>query len=76
MIDGETRAVDYADGTITENTRACYPIEYIPNAHISPVWVGTQRILFSLPANAFGVLPPVSKLTAEQAMYHFMDIPR
>ena len=67
-----THEVDYCDVSITENTRAAYPIEYIPNAKIPCVGGHPQNIIL-LTADAFGVLPPVSKLTPEQTMYHFIS---
>ena len=70
--DPQTREVDYADGSITENTRASYPIEYIENAKI-PCVGGHPKNIILLTCDAFGVLPPVSKLTPEQAMYHFIN---
>jgi phosphoenolpyruvate carboxykinase (ATP) len=66
------RRVNYADGSVTENTRAAYPIEYIPNAAI-PCLGGHPRNIVFLTCDAFGVLPPVSRLTPDQAMYHFMS---
>ncbi|MDR0897897.1 MAG: phosphoenolpyruvate carboxykinase (ATP) [Oscillospiraceae bacterium] len=71
VIDPETRALDYDDGSITENTRVGYPVEYIPNAQIPGV-AGHPKTVIFLTADAFGVLPPVSKLTREAAMYHFV----
>ena len=56
---------------MTENTRATYPLEYIPGAKIPAVGGHPKNIIF-LTCDAFGVLPPVSKLTPEQAMYHFI----
>ena len=67
-----TRVVDFADDRLTENTRASYPIEYIPNAKV-PCVAGHPRNIILLTCDAFGVLPPVSKLTPEQAMYHFIS---
>jgi phosphoenolpyruvate carboxykinase (ATP) len=67
-----TREVDYTDAGITENTRCSYPIEYIPNAKI-PCVAGHPKNVIMLTCDAFGVLPPVSKLTPEQAMYHFIS---
>ncbi|MFD1768563.1 phosphoenolpyruvate carboxykinase (ATP) [Sphingobacterium suaedae] len=67
-----TQTVNYADATITENTRAAYPIYHIDNAKS----VSTGRIpknIFFLTCDAFGVLPPISKLTTAQAMYHFLS---
>ncbi len=72
VLDEHTRVVDYSDSSLTENTRASYPIEFIPNAKIPCVGSHPKNILF-LTCDAFGVLPPVSKLTPEQAMYHFMS---
>lgn len=67
-----SREPDYADISITENTRCAYPIEYIDNAQI-PCMVNSQpKNIIMLTCDAFGVLPPVSKLTPEQASYHFL----
>jgi phosphoenolpyruvate carboxykinase (ATP) len=71
-IDPETRVPDYNDSRITENTRAAYPIDYIPGAVIPGV-SGHPEVVIFLTADAFGVLPPISKLTKEQAMYHFLS---
>jgi phosphoenolpyruvate carboxykinase (ATP) len=68
----ETRVVDYSDTSITQNTRTSYPIEYIDNAKIPCVGGHPQNIIF-LTCDAFGVLPPVSRLTPAQAMYHFIS---
>lgn len=65
-------AVDYTSTLYTENTRAAYPIDYIPNAVLEGNGGHPKTILF-LTADAFGVLPPIAKLTKEQAMYHFMS---
>lgn len=70
--DVETRAVDYEGTTLTENTRGAYPIEYIPNAKLPCVGGQPKNIIF-LTCDAFSVLPPVSRLTPEQAMYHFIS---
>ncbi|MGA1599088.1 MAG: phosphoenolpyruvate carboxykinase (ATP) [bacterium] len=67
-----TREVDYEDKSVTENTRASYPIEFIENAKL-PCTGGHPRNIIFLTCDAFGVLPPVSKLTPEQAMYHFIS---
>jgi phosphoenolpyruvate carboxykinase (ATP) len=72
VYDKRTHKVDYDDISITENTRASYPIEFIPNAKIPCVGGHPKNIIF-LTADAFGVLPPVSKLTPAQAMYHFIS---
>ena len=67
-----TREPDYDDVSITENTRCAYPIEFIDNAQI-PCFVPHQpKNIIMLTCDAFGVLPPVSKLTPEQASYHFL----
>ncbi|MDH3222781.1 MAG: phosphoenolpyruvate carboxykinase (ATP) [Gemmatimonadota bacterium] len=66
------RQVDYDDGTITQNTRASYPIDYIPNAVPSGKGGHPNNVVF-LTADAFGVLPPIARLTPEQAMYHFLS---
>lgn len=72
VYDPDTREVDYEDTSITLNTRASYPIEYISNAKI-PCQGGHPNNVIFLTYDAFGVLPPVSKLTPEQAMYHFIS---
>nr|WP_228350437.1 phosphoenolpyruvate carboxykinase (ATP) [Rhodocaloribacter litoris] len=72
VYDPETRVVDFDDDTITENTRASYPIEFIPNARIPCVGGHPRNIIF-LTYDAFGVLPPVSRLSPAQAMYHFIS---
>ena len=72
VVYGEDRNVDFEDTTITENTRASYPVEYIPNNKI-PCIGGHPKNVVLLTCDAFGVLPPVSKLSPEQAMYHFIS---
>lgn len=72
VVDHVSREVDYTDCSITENTRCAYPIEFIPNAHI-PCMAGHPKNIIMLTCDAFGVLPPVSKLTTGQAMYHFIS---
>ncbi len=72
VYDQETRAVDYSDISITENTRCAYPIEYIPNAKIPCIGTHPNNVIM-LTCDAFGVLPPVAKLSPEQAMYHFIS---
>ena len=64
--------LDLDDKTFTENTRSCYPIEFIPNAELSGRG-GQPRNVIMLTADAFGVLPPIAKLTPGQAMYHFLS---
>jgi len=72
VVNPATREVDYTNLSITQNTRASYPIEYIPNTKIPCTAKHADNIIF-LTCDAFGVLPPVSRLTPEQAMYHFMS---
>lgn len=67
-----TRTVDYSSTSKTENTRVAYPINYIHNA-VEPSIASAPKNIFFLTADAFGVLPPISKLTTEQAMYHFIS---
>ena len=69
---GGTREVDFANIEKTENTRVAYPIDYIDHA-IEPSIAHIPKNIFFLTADAFGVLPPISKLTAGQAMYHFIS---
>jgi len=71
-LDPLTRAVDFDDGSRTENTRAAYPLHFIPNA--SPTGqAGHPKNVIMLTADAFGVMPPIAKLTPAQAMYHFLS---
>ena len=72
VLDPVTRIPDYDDESKTENTRAAYPVEFIDNAMIPGVGGHPKNLVF-LTADAFGVLPPVAKLTPEQAMYHFIS---
>ena len=72
MYDPETRSLDLDDAKKTENTRAAYPLESIPN--IMPEgYAGHPQNIIMLTADAFGVLPPVARLSPEQAMYHFLS---
>ncbi|MGH7541352.1 MAG: phosphoenolpyruvate carboxykinase (ATP), partial [Gemmatimonadota bacterium] len=71
VLNGD-RTVDWADDSITQNTRGSYPIEHIGNAKIPCVADHPSHVIF-LTADAFGVLPPVSRLSPEQAMYHFIS---
>ncbi|HEY5676666.1 MAG TPA: phosphoenolpyruvate carboxykinase (ATP), partial [Myxococcales bacterium] len=68
----ETREVDFDDGTLAENSRACYPIGYIPNASKSGM-AGQPRNVVMLTYDAFGVLPPIARLTSTQAAYYFLS---
>ena len=72
VVDPVTRVPNYDDDSKTENTRAAYPVEHIANAVIPGVGGHPKNVVF-LTADAFGVLPPVSKLMPQQAMYHFMS---
>jgi phosphoenolpyruvate carboxykinase (ATP) len=72
IVSDKDREVDFSDTTITENTRGAYPIEFIRNAKM-PCQAGHPTDLVFLACDAFGVLPPVSKLTPVQAMYHFIS---
>jgi len=72
VYDEKTREVDYSDVSITQNTRASYPIHYIDNIQIPCIGGHANNIIF-LTCDAFGVLPPISRLTPEQASYHFIS---
>ena len=72
VMDEEARTLDLDDNTLAENTRAAYPIEFIPNTSEHNRG-GKPTNIIMLTADAFGVLPPISKLTPEQAMYHFLS---
>ena len=72
VITDDNGTVDYSNGTITENTRVSYPIDYIKNIEPSEQGGHPNNVIF-LTCDAFGVLPPVSKLTPEMAMYHFLS---
>jgi phosphoenolpyruvate carboxykinase (ATP) len=72
VMDPDTREVDFDDAALAENSRSCYPVDYIPNASESGIGGQPQNIVM-LTCDAYGVLPPISKLTTEQAMYHFLS---
>ena len=72
VVDEDTRILDLDDATLTENTRASYPLDFIPNASETGV-AGHPGNVVMLTADAFGVLPPIARLTPEQAMYHFLS---
>jgi phosphoenolpyruvate carboxykinase (ATP) len=72
VFDPTTRVVDFDDGSKTENTRSAYPLEFIPNASRTGR-AGQPKNLVMLAADAFGVMPPIAKLTPAQAMYHFLS---
>ncbi|WP_075620136.1 phosphoenolpyruvate carboxykinase (ATP) [Paenisporosarcina indica] len=72
VVDLDTREANYDDISLTENTRAAYPLQAIDNI-VDPSVGGHPKTIIFLTADAFGVLPPISKLTKEQAMYHFLS---
>jgi phosphoenolpyruvate carboxykinase (ATP) len=71
-VDPATRLLDFTDGSMTENTRAAFPASFVPDA-IVPGIAGHPKHVFFLTADAFGVLPPIARLSPEQAMYHFLS---
>jgi phosphoenolpyruvate carboxykinase (ATP) len=71
-VDPASRRIDYTDAAITENTRATYPVEFIPHAVIPSVGPHPKTVIF-LTADAFGVFPPIAKLTPDLAMYHYIS---
>ena len=72
VMDTETRALDFNDNSLAENSRGSYPIDFIPNASENNLGPVPKNIIF-LTADAYGVLPPIARLTPEQAMYHFLS---
>jgi phosphoenolpyruvate carboxykinase (ATP) len=72
VYDKQTRKLDLESDEKTENTRSAYPIEFIPNV-VAGSKGGHAKTIIMLTADAFGVLPPIAKLTKEQAMYHFLS---
>jgi phosphoenolpyruvate carboxykinase (ATP) len=72
VIDPTTRVPDFDDGKLAENARSAYPLDYIPNASATGT-AGHPKNIVMLTADAFGVLPPIAKLTPSQAMYHFLS---
>jgi phosphoenolpyruvate carboxykinase (ATP) len=68
----KSREFDFFDSSLTENTRAAYPLEYVKNADLSGM-AGHPRTIIFLTADAFGVLPPIARLTKEQTIYHFLS---
>jgi phosphoenolpyruvate carboxykinase (ATP) len=72
VVDPETRAIDLDSHAITENTRASYPIDFIPN-HIPGGMAGHPSHIVFLTCDAFGIMPPIARLTPAQAMYHFLS---
>jgi phosphoenolpyruvate carboxykinase (ATP) len=72
VLDQGTRQMDFDDATLTENSRVAYPVEFIPNADLKGMAPHPNTVIF-LTCDAFGVLPAISKLTVEQAQYHFIS---
>jgi phosphoenolpyruvate carboxykinase (ATP) len=72
VFDPETKALDYEDSSLTENMRCAYPLDYISNASETAL-AGHPRNVIMLTCDAFGVLPPIARLTPAQAMYHFLS---
>ena len=72
VIDPETRELDFDDNSLAENSRGSYPIEFIPNASEKNMGPVPANVIM-LTADAYGVLPPIAKLTPDQAMYHFLS---
>jgi phosphoenolpyruvate carboxykinase (ATP) len=72
VIDKDTREIDLDDNSLAENSRGSYPIDFIPNASEKNLGPVPKNIIF-LTADAYGVLPPISRLTPDQAMYHFLS---
>jgi len=72
VIDPETREIDLDDNQLAENSRGSYPIEFIPNASADNLGPVPKNMIF-LTADAYGVLPPIAKLSPDQAMYHFLS---
>jgi len=72
VLDPATRVPDLGDGSLTENTRACYPLDFIPHVSATGVAPHPENVIM-LTADAFGVLPPIARLTPQQAMYHFLS---
>lgn len=71
-LTSETRLPDFRDTSLTENTRSAYPLHYIKNASSAGL-AGHPKNIIMLTADAFGILPPIAKLTPDQAMYHFLS---
>lgn len=72
VIDEHTREIDLDDASLAENSRGSYPIDFIPNASADNLGPVPKNIIF-LTADAYGVLPPIARLTPDQAMYHFLS---
>ncbi|MCP1337238.1 phosphoenolpyruvate carboxykinase [Futiania mangrovi] len=72
VMDAGTRVLDFDDGSLAENSRGAYPLDFIPNASATGR-AGQPKNIIMLTADAFGVMPPIAKLTPAQAMYHFLS---
>src|SRR5256886_10727168 len=72
VVDPDTRAIDLDSDRITENTRASYPIHYIPN-HVPGGAGGHPSHILFLTCDAYGIMPPIARLSPAQAMYHFLS---
>ncbi len=72
VYNADTRVLDLNDASVTENTRACYPLNFIDNA-VASAKGGHPKNIVMLTCDAFGVMPPISRLSVEQAMYHFIS---
>jgi len=72
VMDPDTRALDLDDPSLAENSRAAYPIDFIPNASADNMGPVPSNVVM-LTADAFGILPPIARLTPDQAMYHFLS---
>lgn len=72
ILDEKTRNPNFDDGRLTENTRSCYPLDFISNASETGT-AGHPKNIVMLTADAFGIMPPIAKLTPSQAMYHFLS---
>ncbi len=73
VMDPETREFDFDDDSLAENSRVGYPVDYIPNAELSGMATSAPKTVIFLTADAYGVLPPISKLDKNQAMYYFVS---
>ncbi len=71
-MDAESRELDFDDNSLAENSRGAYPLSFIPNASETGT-AGHPKTIIMLTADAFGVLPPIARLTPSQAMYHFLS---
>jgi len=73
VVDSSTGIVDFDDGSLTENTRLCYPLQFMPNVRMPAAVPHHPKQIIFLTCDSFGILPPISKLTPEQVMYHFIS---